>query len=71
MKQKQKKKTNEENNVKYRGETIPETIKYTYLDIELHNELDYEEMAKYRTKFGYQILEKIKNTFSQNGTNGI
>ncbi len=55
---------NIKNNLKviYNNEELPNINKYVYLGVEINDQLDYKEMANYRTRVGNQTLDTMKKT---------
>ena len=48
--------------VQYKNETIQVVDKYVYLGVEMNNQLDYDQMAKFRVSKGIGVAESIKDT---------
>ena len=48
----------------YNGQDLPDVEKYVYLGTEINNELNFNELAKFRLTKGRSTVAQIKNTLA-------
>ena len=48
--------------VQYKNETIQVVDRYVYLGVEMNNQLDYDQMARFRVSKGIGVAESMKGT---------